>query len=417
MTENAPPPAIWPAVSAGVLAATVWWLIEFGSVDAFVEHIGINRNLFADFVKHYHWQARIVAGNDPVQVVPGFYYSPFLAILLWPLHGFDAAAARWPWAAIQLLALGAWVWLPLRTLGVRQPLVVAGYVGLALTCFPALHNFSWGQISVPLLALSLWSVARIHRGRSLTVGGYAPIGIALGIKYYPAGFALSFAAATTTKEWIRGMVRMSLVGAACLIVLPTLVMGWPTTASFYETAFANTQRAMATWIPTDPNSQYFGHVIMRWIGEAADGTRDALRWLGWLLAAAQVGWALWWARRVAALGQAETQRSQPALRLLAVAACAAPFVLTTSWPHYFVHLPLVALLLWRDSGQQTGAVTVAVADRWFLRGAALAIAISISPLGFEAMSDPRAYAPGGYLQAANLIAWLALWRTLRVPTA
>jgi hypothetical protein len=114
---------------------------------------------------------------------------------------------------------------------------------------------------------------------------------------------------------------------------------------------------------------------------------------GWgLQACALIGWAaalfvLNACARLMGEGGATARLLAFALLLLSL-----PLVLSPSWPHYFVALPFVQLLLARLAGT----------DRFALGSVAVSVLLS-SCLLFRGIDDPDRYARWGLLLIANLV--------------
>ncbi len=285
--------------------------------------------IFCDFHRHFHPMGRaVLAGSDPVR---GFYYPPFAALCFAAFGALPLATATWCWGAIQLASLVVLVTVPQRWITDRASRRWF-YAALVATSFPIVHDLKWGQVSLPLAALVVGAVALRESGRVVVAA--AVIAFAASIKGYPALVLLPFVLRRDTR-----FVTWSLAfGVVFTAGIPALVMGPSHAWHFARAVSASAATAMNAWIVRDANSQYFAHVVSRVCDEPRLATSTSLRALGFILAAANLP-------LVGVL--ARTRRTAEALDPLAwlVTFACIPFVLRTSWPHYFTLLPLTHLLL------------------------------------------------------------------------
>ena len=152
------------------------------------------------------------------------------------------------------------------------------------------------------------------------------------------------------------------------------------------------------WIGHDTDSQYVGSVAARLTSIPA--TRAVGGWVGAAIVLAD-GWAAWRLARTASADDAVTWGA--ALVFLSL-----PFALETSWPHYFVYLPFVQLLVARAVAVLPGANLARV-------GVALSIGLA-SVFGFALFSGWEAYSRAGCLFFADaallVVTWAHLWPRL-----
>lgn len=335
--------------TAVLLVALLGHLLAWPSPAALAMTIDHSNQLGLDFVKHYYPQGQGLL--DEPTPVPGFFYSALCAVLLLPCRWLSLDAARQLWLVLQLLAtalLCVWParWLLRHTGSLALALL---YVLVTATAYPVLSNLVWGQLSVFLGLLALagaLATADGHRRR-----GAALLAAAASIKYYPGLLLLQFALA---RQW-RALLVAAGVGAGLLLV-PIAVLGLTDTVHFQYLAAEALHGA--GWIQRDPNSQYFGFVMARLTGVAAPWLWAGLG-LAVVAAAARLLVAL---HRRAPGGEALLG---PLLLLLTL-----PFVVVTSWPHYFVWLPFCQLWLLHR-------VRVEVSWRW---GRGLLMAATIASL-------------------------------------
>ena len=323
----------WYLVLAGLLLLVgVYYRLQWPTLAGFVDAMDHDAEFMPDFIHHYYPMSRSIL--QTALPVERYYYTAFFAILLWPLGLLPLPAALAVWVAVQCAALVALAILSARLLrlGPRGTVLLSG---LFLTSFPVLHNFKWGQVSVPITAGIVAAALLAGRRRQLLAGSL--LGIAAAGKFYPALFALPWLA---RGRW-RALVSFAAASAALYVVLPVLLLGPGRWAAFERaTSFSLGQ---AGWIRYDVNSHFIAHVAARWFTiftgrEASPSFITAFVVSGGLIAAGLLT-AAWRLRP----GSGRERRGLFLVPLFV----ALPFVLRTSWPHYFVCLPLcqTALLL------------------------------------------------------------------------
>ena len=138
----------WAAASALVAAVGFYYWAVWGDVSGFVGAIDAMPVLFADFFLHFLPAGQqIIADHRPG---PLFVYSPTFALSLAPLTVLPPELEVFACgffefgASVALLALSLWM---LRS---DHPAFAPLCVMVFVTSFPILHNFGWGQVSVPL---------------------------------------------------------------------------------------------------------------------------------------------------------------------------------------------------------------------------------------------------------------------------
>lgn len=370
----------------------VWYVALFDSVNGFVAATDHGRKLFGDFVAHYFPMGKkIWTTRAPSR---GFLYSPIFAMALSPIAELPLASAKTLWGSIEVGATALLFAIPLLSLrGDRRALTSYGCYLLAfVTSYPVLHNFRWGQVSVVNTLLMLGAAYAYRSQRRLAAA--LMIALSVSIKFYPGLFLIYFLA---RRDRVIVLVALT-VSALLLILLPAALLGVDETWRFYETTL--TKASINVWIGRDTNSQYIGAVAerlsgvstLRTVGGALGGLIVCVNLvLMILLALRSIEDAVLWAA---------------ALALLSI-----PFALRTSWPHYFVYLPFVQLLLARVMLAQPRGLWARV-----LEWGALALTVLLgSVLGFSLAPDFKAYGYWGCLFFANAILQLAVWSRLWPP--
>ena len=321
-------------LGAGLMLGSYWLL--WGSVAGFVNAIDHGALLFGDFRRFYYPMGEVLfAEKWPVR---GYYYTSFFALSLCLIALLKLAAATVLWGVLQVGWAAALYWISGRYLLKLSAQGLLVYFLLLLASFPLLHNFRWGQVSV-LVTLGIVSAFALHQqGRSALAG--IALALVTCIKYYPGAFVVYFLMR-------RDRCFLAAYGAGLLGfygLLPAALLG-PVDWWYFERASAQSLPEAARLL-RDLNTQYFVHVLSRWgqpLGyRLSESTLDVLRVVGVLVFCAN-SVAVWWLNK---------RNIAHRVALSAVALfIALPFVVPTSWPHYFVFLPFCQTALWVMLGE------------------------------------------------------------------
>ncbi len=325
--------------------------------------------------------------------VTGFLYSPFVAILLAAFPPVGARAASALWVAFHLASLALYLGL-FRSLVPARPLLHFAFTAVALSSFPLLFNLWAGQFSVFIVVLLLGALSLYERGHRTTPSGL--IGLATSVKFFPALFVAPFAARRDGR-----LVALALAGcAACLVLVPAVLLGPGETAGFYRALAAAFRDA--GWVAANPHSQFLPHVVIRLfagIGLDVAAALPALSVVSYGVAAANLVLVVLVQR--ARLPEANLWSFQIVFLTI-------PFVLKTSWPHDFVFLPFTQILLAGRLNEN---------GRFAALGILVAPSIVLSNIAFFALLGHfTAYGSLGCLFWANLLLLIAVYREL-LPSA
>lgn len=317
----------FPAILAALAAGAAWMLL-WRSPEQFVRQMDHGRFLFDDFVLRFYPVARdFLQTREPY---PGYYYSPTFAVLLAPFGALPLRAALAAWGGLQIACGLALLLVPAPWIARRSRWLLAGYVLVFLTSLPLLHNFKWGQVSVPLTLCVLGALFLERRRR--TLASAALLALAVSIKFYPGIYLLWF----VLRRDLRYLAAFAASFAALGFLVPSAVLGPKDTFGFYRSVATNL-RSDQPKIASGINSQYLPHVVERWT-HLARGDSSPLP---------PTGSSLRRALRLAAGGAfvvvlallIRRRHERDPIRAFAVLSSSLPLVVPTSWPHYFVFLP------------------------------------------------------------------------------
>jgi alpha-1,2-mannosyltransferase len=374
------------------LAIFVYYWFEWRTLQNFVVAIDRYSNFMQDFTSHYYAMGRqILQVPTPVS---GYYYTSFFALVLAPIGTLPLPSAMVLWGAIQLACLVTLCIVSGRGLLALPPLGMVLYAGLCVTSFPILHNIRWGQVSV-LITLCVIA-AFLAANRNKRVLAAVLLAFAAAIKFYPALFIVYF----VLKRDVRTCVAFGLAALTFYFVLPASVLGFSNWLEFERatsTAFSSIE-----WMPRDVNSQYIVHVGLRWFEiifnrAASDALVLALTIIGYIIALSCM--AMVW------LLQRRSSCEKHGLSVVAIF-LSIPFVIKTSWPHYFVYLPFcqAAVLSYYASAFRNSNLQGKVLSALPL----LSVFLS-SVFLFNLFPNWQTYSSYGMLFVANLLLLIAVY--------
>jgi hypothetical protein len=304
-----------------------YYIIAWDSLDDFVIAIDHCEKLFCDFTNHYYPMGRSLFWDR--RPVPGYFYTPFFALLLVPFGEVPLSTSLWLWGALQLLLTVALIVVPGYTFLKRSVAGTYLYVFLVASSLPVLHNLKWGQVSILMTVCALAALI-LHRAKHPILAGIM-LALSTWIKYYTGIFAIIFILKKDTK-FLLAFAAASLVMG---LILPLGTLGSQQGIRFYR----EVNQAMAeadAWVPNDINSQFAAHVARRLAG--GDPEAFNLRHVtlaGYVVVALNIA-------LVYVLMRLNIPRWESYAYLLLFASL--PFILSTSWPHYFVYLPFCQAL-------------------------------------------------------------------------
>lgn len=324
-------PVLYGGLAVILVALAAYYIWQWKSVQGFVTSIDTCDRLFSDFVRHYYPMAKtVLVTKHPLRA---YLYSAFFALLLRPLAALPLNGALWAWGAFQGLCI-VLVWLlPLRRLLKASKATAALYAVVVATSLPVFHNFAWGQVSMLMMVCVLGAFEAYAGGRRILAG--CLLGFAAAIKQYPALFLLYF----IVKRDARAIAAFAVSGIAFFAVIPSIALGPSEWVAFEQATRSSV--AWADWARLNVNSQYFANVVLRYAHGLWPQFNDrapaiGLQVLGFAVAALNIA-GVWLAHR-------RKICDDIALSLTAIL-LALPFILGTSWPHYFCYLPFCQIVL------------------------------------------------------------------------
>lgn len=389
-----------------LLAISGYYWFEWRTFSDFVVSMDFNDLFMQDFVRHYYPMSRqILQVPTPVS---GYYYTSFFALLLVPIGALTLPSAMVVWGAIQFTCMAALCIIPARGILGLRPLGMVLYAGLCTTSYPILNNIKWGQVSILITVCVVAAFFSYKRNKRVLAG--ILLAFAAAIKFYPAFFIVYF----MLKRDARACVAFVLAALAFYLVFPATMLGFSNWLEFEKaisTAISNSE-----WVSRAVDSQYIVHVALRWFvivsgQNAGDAIAQILTVVGYGIALSCFAMVWFLQRR-----ELCEKHGLP----MVVIFLSLPFVIRTSWPHYFVYLPLCQIAVFSYY-----AASLSNSGLW---GKAL-IALPVLSMVFSSIflfnlfPNWNIYNSYGMLFLANLLLLVAVHATLlvqpdgKVPTA
>ncbi len=316
------------SISLVFIFCLAYGFLAWGNLENFNARVDPCENLFCDFTIHYYPTARsIFEIKEPIY---GYLYSPFFAILTSPLGRLPLDSAAQIWGLIQLVMTVLLFLAPLSTLKLDTLTRQMLYAGIFFTSLPVLHNFKWGQVS-SLMTITIIAAFLAHKsGRSIWAG--ILIGLSTSIKYYPGIFILYF----LFKKDRQAILAFVTTCFLLLFLLPVFILGFDNWIDF----IVLTIRKISTlsYVIENPNSQYFPYILLRFLGltPANVFAVHVLRLTGMFIILCNLS-MLWFINR--------RKMDHDGFLSFSLLFCTLPFLIETSWHHYFIFLPFLQVVL------------------------------------------------------------------------
>ncbi|GAB4266820.1 MAG: hypothetical protein Kow0029_00840 [Candidatus Rifleibacteriota bacterium] len=298
--------------------------------------------IYGDF-QEYYYPAALTILKHP-RPLGGYFYTPTFAISLHYLIAGPLEKALIRWELLQLLFLALILIIPTFYLAEKSGKKLYGllYTFFLVTSYAVFHNLKWGQVSILITFLCIFSLILYDRKRR-TVSALC-LALAATVKYYPGFLILGF---FIKKDW-QYLAWFSGFLLILALIIPGAVLGFATTIEFYRLSLAEMSYAL-DWVSGDINSQFFPHVLMRLFNLPAQ-TKGFLSLIG-MLACLFVFFRIYKTHE-------DFDIEQFSQLFLLV-----PFLINTSWPHYFVFLPfcgIIALIKSQNSKAKILACTALI---------------------------------------------------------
>ncbi|MBM3123761.1 MAG: DUF2029 domain-containing protein [Chloroflexi bacterium] len=367
------------------LSILLFYYLRWGTFENFNAAIDHCDFIFCDFNKPFYIMGEnILTVKAPTN---GFYYSPFAALLFLP-YGQQPRQLALIWWGISLFIglIGLYVvWQ--SSMHRTNPSFKLLYLFLLFTAFPVLHNFKWGNISILIFLLIFLSIGLYQSGRWVWSSFW--LAFAATVNFYPVLFVLPF----LFKRDLKFLIAFGLFILLLAIIVPTAVIGFDPTINFYLEVLKNPQSRSPFFVingdPRGSTSQYFPRLMLRLLG----GTIPEF----WLIIVQAASLLLLAGNMCMAWLAANSKLAGHLQWSFLFVFTSIPFVVPTSWSHYFVFLP--AFQAWAVFAIDRGGRVLAIL-KYFILFVSIVLSNGLYYLSFE---KRELYAFGGFVFWADLL--------------
>ena len=312
-----------------VLLVLLYYWLKWRLLSEFVP--ATNVGIFTDFVSHYFPMGReILSTKLPVF---GYYYPALFALFLVPFGALPERTAVLCWGAFQIALIIQYWYLSCHKLLKIAFRNMALCLLLFLTSIPVLDNFCWGQVNVFSNLLILVSFYLYRENRRVYAG--IVLALATSINCYPALFLVYF----LLKYDYRFLIAYAATMLGLFCIVPAVILGPDGWVRFHRASIG--ALFYAPWVKQEISSQYFSNVVLRLFNMLDIGISNAIymltRVVGFIVFLMNI--------RMIKLIQRRRIHGETVLSAIALF-LSIPFVILTSWPHYFVFLPFCQAALY-----------------------------------------------------------------------
>lgn len=370
-------------VSLGIPAVLfLYYKITWETVGAFVTAIDHCPRLFCDFVNHYFPMGQtLFTTHTPV---PGYFYTSFFALFLSLFSFFQLEGAVLLWGVFQGTVTFLLVSVPAVYFYKRWKPQYFLYLFLFFSSFPVLHNLKWGQVSIALTLCVIGAFFLYRREWKFLAA--VLLAISFAVKFYTGVFLIYF----LLKRDLRFVVVFLVSVFIFMIVMPSFFIGIGDNIGFYGSVNRAVDSSRA-WISMDVNSQYAANVITRVLPFTGDSTvfRIILVIAGYLVFGINI---------FIIYKMTKTGSSEEVSWVFFLLFVSLPFILETSWSHYFVYLPFCHVMLVKVVWEEVGSFVWRVVNYVLLVFSILSASIFF----FNIIGKWYLFAHSGFLFFSNL---------------
>lgn len=333
-----------------ILILSVLVVLQSGKLQKLVAATDRPCLIYEDFW-HYYLPAAKTILNNP-QPIGGYFYTPTFALFLNLLLQQSIITPMLLWQIFQYFWLILLILIPgfffVRLSGNKSFFFL--YLLACASSFSVFHNLKWGQVSIMITFLSLASLIlyRHHLFWSALL-----LAVATLVKYYPGFLIIGF---LFKRDW-KFISLYALFVLILGLILPGVVLGFAKTAAFYQQLFVELDYAL-DWVAQDANSQYFAHVLIR-LFNLDQNFRTFISLAGLVICGATLLRIMWKLKT----------NVQLFWEIFPVFFLLLPFLVNTSWPHYFSWLPfcgIMALILsWQSRLRWLSAIALLLQSVFF----------------------------------------------------
>lgn len=284
-----------------------------------------------DFATVYYPQGRQMLQN--VQIVDGFFYSPFFAICMKAMARLPYEVARGIWLCVVAGASLLLLLTPLYLGWIRTVRIGFFYSLIFSLSLPVLHDLSFGQVSSILTMMIMGSFVTYKKGKTKLSASL--LALATAIKFYPILFTIAYIARKDLR-WLRWYF---ISVATLLFIFPLAVLGPTNYFVFTTTLYKNIAwftHAVSTW----PYSNFSANALSYAFFHRIDPSVFTYKIVMVITLSLAV---------TLMFGVVRSVRRNDWYRGMILCFLLIPFTVKTSWVNYFVFLPMAQLYVFEKS--------------------------------------------------------------------
>ena len=319
------------------LGIMLYYIIYWGNFKNFTASIDHDNSIFPDFVEFYYPAGKAILHSLPLP--DSFYYSTFAAILFVPFAFFSLPLATILWGSIQIIFIALLFIVYLQKLP-KNPTI--GYIltFIFFTNAALLNNLKWGQVSV-LIFCGIFIAFLLYEQNKHTLSAVI-LGITIAVKFFPAVFLIYF---FFKKDW-KYLALCIFATITCLLIVPAAIVGWHETLQSQFAISGHASTMIRVLAMDNIDSQYFASVITRIMrmptSSPFTGILVDTGYLAVLIAVCLV------------YVVSKTGIKNSPYWAWGILSATIPFWIPSAWPHYFVFLPFLQVLIF-DNIQRVNA--------------------------------------------------------------
>ncbi|MFC2064814.1 glycosyltransferase family 87 protein [Chloroflexota bacterium] len=315
-----------------IATIAVYYVLYWGSFQNFINDIDHCNLAFCDFVAFYYPAGKAILSHSPIP--DGFYYSNFAAILLSPFALFQEKTAIILWGMLQMIISAVFYIMIVKQLS-KDKLSAYIFTFLFFTSSPLLNNFKWGQFSIFITSGILGAFFLYENGKR-NLSAFL-LGVMVAIKFYPIIFLLPF---IIKRDW-KFVILCIVMVVSCLVLIPLPITGFtPINLTHLASGEQVVQVLQSEAIHYNVNTQYLPSAIARYFNLPTYSTIYTLLVVGSYLVVVYILFLLF------RISKSKIPRSL--IWSCGLLFTTIPLWIPSAWPHYFVYLPFLQIMVFRE---------------------------------------------------------------------
>lgn len=315
------------------LAALAWVLLYYvrvwGHVAGYAAAMDKWGAMASDFIAFYYPAAQEVLRTATPPL--GFLYPQFFALCLVPLSWLPLYTAVCVWTGLEVLVAGLLFLLPARYILRRSRSAYYVYLLAFLCSMPIPDCIKWGQVSNLIVLCILGCMFLYHRGYQRLAA--VALSVPIAIKFYPALFLIYF----LLKRDYRFIVFCGLSVLFLAVAVPVCIMdesGWV----LYHYVLYNNLNTVRIAVRNHDKVQYVPYLLYHWTHGTIHDLAHVVLYRRLSLSVGVIN--------ILIVNRLIRRAYEDGIFWSFVLLFASlPFLVESSWPHYFGWLPFCQAFL------------------------------------------------------------------------